>query len=61
MSLTKPSFPKTKSARIDNPSCSSILTPTSDHNPNLPHIKHMPLFMRPYIKNIVDVKGDGKC
>jgi len=58
MSQTKPSFPKRKVSHIVKPSSYLILRPTTVPNPNLPHIDHMPLFMKPYIKTIESVKGN---
>jgi hypothetical protein len=58
MSQTKPSFPKRKVSHVVKPLSSLILRPTTVPNPNLPHIDHTPLFKKPYIKTIENVKGD---
>jgi len=60
-SQTKLSFPKRKITRIGNSLRSSFSTPIIHPDPNLPYITHMQKIIRPYIENIVNVKGDDNC
>jgi len=52
-----------KHARIGNSSCSPVPTPILVPTPCDPSslIHYMPKFMRPFIENIVDVKGGVIC
>jgi hypothetical protein len=54
-SQSKPSRPRRKTARIGH--SSPIATPAK----RIPYIQYMPLFMHPYIEDIIDVKPDGHC
>ena len=60
-SQTKISLPKRKSACIDNYSHSQASTPTTQPFMDLPYITQILKIMRPYIENIVNVKGNGNC
>jgi len=60
-SQTKISLPKRKSTRIGNYSCSQASTRTTQPFRDLPYITQMPKITRPYIENIVNVKGGGNC
>ena len=60
-SQIKISFLKRKSARIGNSSHSQASTPTIHPDPDLPYITQFPKITRPYIENIVNVKGDDNC
>jgi hypothetical protein len=46
---------------LENSMRSPVLTPTIHPNPDLPNIRQMSKIMRPYIENIVNVKGVGNC
>ena len=59
LSQTNTSLPKRKIARIGNSSRSQVSTPTIQPFWDLPYITQMSKIMRPYIENIVNVKGDG--
>jgi len=61
LSQTKTSFQKRKNARIGNSSRSQASTPTIHLDADLPYITQMLKIMKPYIENIVNVKGDGNC
>jgi len=58
---TKISLPKRESARVGNYSRSHASTPTPQPFRDIPYITQMPKIMRPYIENIMNVKGDGNC
>ncbi|AES98069.1 hypothetical protein MTR_5g063910 [Medicago truncatula] len=55
--------PKSKGARLGTYSLSQVSTPTSKPKPysNIPYISQIPMIMRPYIEDIVNVKGDDNC
>jgi len=62
-SQAKSKVPKSKGARFGTYSRSQASTPTSKPKPylNIPYISQIPMIMRPYIEDIVNVKGDGNC
>jgi len=62
-SHAKSNVPKTKGSRLGPWSRSQTSTPTSKKEPcfQIPYISHISNLMRPYIEDIVNVKGDGNC
>jgi len=62
-SQPKSKVPKSKSACLGTYSRSQASTPTSEPKPflNLPYISQMSMIMRPFIEEIVNVKGDDNC
>jgi len=62
-SHAKSNVPKSKGSRLDTCSRSQASTPTSKPKPYLqiPYISQIPHLMRPYIEDIVNVRGDGNC
>lgn len=50
-------------ASTSSQKCSELgrFLPTQSSQLTIPRLDEMPLFMQPYIENIVDVKGDGWC
>ena len=53
--------PEMKGACLRTYSRSQASTPTSKYFLNIPCITQMPMIMRPFIENIVNVKWDGNC
>jgi len=62
-SQPKSKVPKSKGARLGTYSRSQASTPTSKSKPylNIPCISQIPMIMRPFIEDNVNVKGDGNC
>jgi hypothetical protein len=60
-SKTKRSLPKWKDARLGTYSRSQASSSTSKLFRNIPYISQIPNLMRPYIEDIVNVRGDGNC
>jgi len=62
-SQAKSNVPKSKGARLGTCSHSQVSTPTSKPKPylNIPYISQIPNIMRPFVEEIVNVKGDGNC
>jgi hypothetical protein len=62
-SQVKSKVPKSKGARLCTYSRTQASTPTSIPKPylNIPYISQIPMIVRPYIEDIVNVKGDGNC
>ena len=60
-SQPKISLSKRKGARLGTYSRSQALTPTTQPFLNIPSITQMPMINRPFIENIVNVKGDDTC
>jgi len=59
----KSNVPKSKGSRLGTCSRSQASTPTSKPKPYLqiPYISQIPNIMRPYIEEIINVRGDGNC
>jgi len=59
----KSNVPKSKGSRLGTCSRSQASTPTSKPKPYLqiPYISQIPHLMRPYVEDIVNVRGDGNC
>jgi len=59
----KSNVPKSKGSRLGTCSRSQASTPTSKPKPyfQIPYISQIPNIMRPYIEDIVNVRGDGNC
>jgi len=59
----KSNVPKSKGSRLRTCSRSQTSTPTSKKEPYLqiPYISQIPNLLRPYIEDIVNVRGDGNC
>jgi len=59
----KSNVPKSKGSRLGTCSRSQASTPTSKPKPylQLPYISQIPHLMRPYVEDIVNVRGDGNC
>jgi len=62
-SQPKGKVPKSQGARLGTYSRSQASTPTSKPKPylNIPFISQIPMIMRPFIEDIVNVKGDDNC
>jgi hypothetical protein len=62
-SYGKSNVPKSKGSRLGTWSRSQASTPTSKPKPYLqiPYISKIPNLMRPYVEDIVNVRGDGNC
>jgi len=60
-SQPKNSLPRRKDARLGTHSLSQASLSTSKPFRNIPYISQIPNIMRPYIEDIVSVKGDDNC
>ena len=60
-SQPKRSLPKRKDARLGTYSRSQASSSTSKPSSNIPYISQVPNIMRPFVEEIVNVKGDGHC
>ena len=60
-SQPKRSLPKRKDARLGTYSRSQASSSTSKPFWNIPYISQIPNIMRPFVEEIVNVKGDGHC
>jgi hypothetical protein len=60
-SQPKRSLPKRKDARLDTYSRSQASSSTSKPFRNIPYISQIPNIIRPFVEEIVNVKGDGHC
>ena len=60
-SQPKRSLPKRKDARLGTYSHSQASSSTSKPFRNIPYISQIPNIMRPFVEEIVNVKGDGHC
>jgi len=64
-SHAKSNIPKSKGSRLGTCSRSQTSTPTSKPKPKpylqIPYISQIPNLMRPYIEDIVNVRGDDNC
>jgi len=60
-SQPKKSLPKRKDARLGTYSSSQASSSTSKRFWNIPYISQVPNIMRPFVEDIVNVKGDGNC
>ena len=60
-SQPKRSLPKRKDERLDTYSRSQASSSTSKSFQNIPNISQIPNIMRPFVEEIVNIKGDGHC